>query len=170
MRERQSNVYGLGELVTAALKHFHLEKRAKQELAAADWPAIVGEKAAKASRPDVIRDGILFVNCKSSVWAQELTLYKDRIMADLNKRAGSKVIRDVRFSGGGLRKAAEEPALEEEERPSPNDIQSIELSREDLDRIAAALAGVEDQERVRKMRGAMESQLKLEKWRKGRGK
>ena len=58
MTERQSNVYGLGELITETLKRYHLDKRARQELAAADWPAVVGEKAAKASQPDVVRDGI----------------------------------------------------------------------------------------------------------------
>ena len=158
------SVHGMRDLMTEILKRYHLDKRARQELAAADWPEIVGEKAAAASKPDTIRDGILFINCKSSVWAQELTLYKSRIMAELNKRAGSKLISDVRFSGGGLRKRGDETEPEEEERPSPKDVQSVRLSDEDVSRISRALEGVEDEERVRKIRGAIESQMKLEKW------
>ena len=85
----------------------------------------------------------MFVNCKSSVWAQELTLYRDRIMDELNKRAGAKVITDVRFSGRGLRKPGEsEP--EEQAGPSSDEIQSIPLSEKDLLRIARTLEGVEE--------------------------
>lgn len=169
MRRGDSNLHGIRDLVNEALKRYHLDKRARQELAASDWAEVVGEKAAKASRPEAIRDGILFVNCRSSAWAQELTLLKDRVIRELNQRAGGDVIKDIRFSGAGFRKPAPEQAEAEPEKPSAKDLRSIKLDDSDLARIDKAMLDVKDEQLAARIRGAMESELKLEQWKTARG-
>ena len=83
----------------------------------------------------MVRDGILFVACRSSTWANELTLLKPEILKKLQSALGRKAVKDVRFSARGFKKAqaqAEEAAV---------DVDSIALDQSDLDaaaRIASA--------------------------------
>ncbi|MDO8682104.1 MAG: DUF721 domain-containing protein [Armatimonadota bacterium] len=166
---RRSDLSSMKDLVSGTLKRYHLETRTNQEKAASYWAEVVGEKAASASAPDTIRDGILFVNCRSSTWAQELTFLKPRIIEELNKRAGGQVIKDIRFSGSGLKKAKDAAGGEEEDHPSPNEIQDIELGGNELKRVAQAAEGVTDEKLAAKIRNAMESGQKFEQWRLARG-
>jgi len=163
--KRQSGFHSVGDILSEALKQRRLEKRTKQEVAAGKWADVVGERAAAASRPEAIRDGILFVACKSAAWAQELTLLKDRVVQELNKRAGSKVITDVRFSGSGLPKSSEASVGEEQEQPSPKEIHEVTLNAAELSRVEKAAEGIQDEDLAEKIRGALRSRLKLERWR-----
>ncbi|MDO8588073.1 MAG: DUF721 domain-containing protein [Armatimonadota bacterium] len=166
---RTSPMSGLSDSLAQALKKYHLEKRLKQEIAAAGWADVVGEKCAAASRPETVRDGILFVSCKSSAWAQELTFLKDRIISEMNKRVGAAVIKDIRFAGTGLRKSREAVGGEEENVPSPKEIQDIKLGSAELLRVSRAVEDVKDPDLAAKMRGAMETRQKLEHWRLAHG-
>jgi predicted nucleic acid-binding Zn ribbon protein len=67
----------------------------RESLALAYWAEVVGEQAAAASQAETIRDGILFVRTKSSVWSHELTFLKAHILAELNRRIGRPVIKDI---------------------------------------------------------------------------
>jgi predicted nucleic acid-binding Zn ribbon protein len=166
---RKSNLSGLSGTLSEVLKHYHLDKQTKQAMAASNWAEIVGEKSAAASRPETIRDGILFVSCKSAAWAQELTFLKARIIEEMNKRAGANVIADIRFAGTGLRKAAEASHGEEADQPSPKEIQDIELAKSELSRISETVEGVKDPQLAERMRAAMESGQKWEHWRLAHG-
>jgi len=165
VRRKESGLCPVGEALSSALKRQRLDRRTKQEVAAANWSEVVGEKAAAASTPEGIRDGILFVACKSPTWAQELTLLKDQIIRELNKKVGSKALTDIRFSGSGLPKADQAPAGEEQTRPSPKEIQNITLDAAELSRVEKATKGVRDEHLAAKIRGALRSQLQLERWR-----
>lgn len=166
---RKSYLSSIGGTLADVLKQYHLDKRAKQEIAASNWAEVVGERNAAASRPEVIHDGILFVSCKSSAWAQELTFLKARIIQEMNKRAGAEVITDIRFAGKGLRKAAEASGAEEADIASPKEIQAVELSESELSHISKAVEYVKDPELAERMRAAMQSGQKLEKWRLAHG-
>jgi predicted nucleic acid-binding Zn ribbon protein len=166
---RKSNLSGLSSVLSDVMSHYHLDKRAKQEIAASHWAEVVGERNAAASRPEVIRDGILFVSCKSSAWAQELTFLKARIIQEMNKLAGAEVITDIRFAGKGLRKAVEASGAEEADIASPKEIQAVELTESELAKISRAVESIKDPETAQRMRAAMESGRKLEKWRLAHG-
>ena len=169
MSKDGSGFHGVGQILKDTLKHRRLDKRIQQELAAGSWADVVGAKAASASRPEMIRDGTLLVACKNASWAQELTLLKERIVQELNKRAGSKVITDVRFFGSGLPKAVQTPAGEEPEQPSPKEIHDVTLEAAELCTVEEAVKGIEDPKLADKVRGALTSRLKLEHWRRRRG-
>src|SRR5579883_245369 len=69
---------GGSPLVTAlfnTINHFDSATQIRQSLALAYWPSVVGEQMAAASRPESVRDGILFVRTKSSVWSHEFTFH-----------------------------------------------------------------------------------------------
>jgi predicted nucleic acid-binding Zn ribbon protein len=161
---RNPNLSGLGDTLSGVLKQYHLDTRTKQQLAALHWAEVVGEKCAAASQPEAIRDGILFVACKSSAWAQELTFLKAKILHEMNKLAGAEVIKDIRFSGKGLPKPGQASQAEEVDQPSQKEIQAVELSKSELDKVSKAAESVRDPVLAQRMRAAMESAQKLEKW------
>jgi predicted nucleic acid-binding Zn ribbon protein len=53
------------------------------------WPAAAGEAFAAASEPVAERDGVVTVACTSAVWAQELDLLSERVLARLNDELGA---------------------------------------------------------------------------------
>ena len=85
----------------------------RESLALAYWPKAVGAQASAASEADSVRDGVLIVRTKSSVWSHELALHKARILQNLNRMLGGNIIRDIVFRAQGLTKK-EEPAAEQD--------------------------------------------------------
>ena len=66
------------------------------------WPAAVGPAFAAAATPVGERDGVLTVTCVAAVWAQELDLLSERVVAELNEALGRPVVHRLRVSSRGL--------------------------------------------------------------------
>jgi predicted nucleic acid-binding Zn ribbon protein len=60
------------------------------------WPAAAGPALAAAAEPVSERDGVITVACGSAVWAQELDLLSERVVAALNERLGRPAVRRLR--------------------------------------------------------------------------
>ena len=60
------------------------------------WPQAAGEAFARATQPDGERDGVITVACASAVWAQELDLLSEPVVAALNEALGRPVVRRLR--------------------------------------------------------------------------
>ena len=60
------------------------------------WPAAAGEAFAGASEPVSERAGVVVVACTSAVWAQELDLLSERVIARLNDVLGRPAVRRLR--------------------------------------------------------------------------
>jgi predicted nucleic acid-binding Zn ribbon protein len=61
------------------------------------WADAVGEQLAAVAQPVSERDGALLVACSDSVWAQELDLMQDRLLAALRERLGEGAPTSLRF-------------------------------------------------------------------------
>jgi len=59
------------------------------------WPEAAGAFAAVAE-PVAERDGVVVVACRSAVWAQELDLMSERVVARLNEAVGREAVRRLR--------------------------------------------------------------------------
>ena len=78
--------------------------RLSQELAPATplariqeaWPQAAGPAIAAACRPAAEHDGLLTVVCEAAVWAQELELMSDELVARLNAATGGDTVRALR--------------------------------------------------------------------------
>jgi len=68
------------------------------------WPAAVGDAFAGAAAPVAERDGVLTVACSAAVWAQELDLMSERVVAALNEALGRPAVRRLRVQATGLGK------------------------------------------------------------------
>ena len=143
---RHGGLARLGGLVNGTLDDLGLRQHVLEQQALTRYREIVGPQIAASSCAQMVRDGILFVACKSSTWANELTLLKPEIMKKLQSALGRKAVKDVRFSARGYKKAqaqAEEVAF---------DVDSVRLDRSDLEEAAriASAAPPEIAERIEK--------------------
>ncbi|MDQ2700949.1 MAG: DUF721 domain-containing protein [Actinomycetota bacterium] len=61
------------------------------------WVQAVGARLAEVARPVSERDGVLVVECESSVWAQELTMMEGRLRARIDAETGGNGPEKIRF-------------------------------------------------------------------------
>jgi predicted nucleic acid-binding Zn ribbon protein len=61
------------------------------------WAELVGEQAARNSKPHELRDGTLEVAVTSTSWARELSTQADDILARLQARLGRPTVRRIVF-------------------------------------------------------------------------
>lgn len=109
----------------------------RQSLAIAYWPQVVGELGAKASRAEMVRNGILFVRTRSATWSQELALHKHTLINKLAKLLGPNVITDIVFRAHGI---DEDPKSIFEEEPSVEELEKVALTREEQELLWARQA------------------------------
>jgi predicted nucleic acid-binding Zn ribbon protein len=64
------------------------------------WERAVGPAVAASARPVAERDGVLTVSCEAAVWAQELDLMADAVIAGLNAALEDDRIRELRCRTG----------------------------------------------------------------------
>ena len=60
------------------------------------WPAAAGDAFAAQAQPVAERDGVVTVACRSAVWAQELDLLSEHVVARMNDVLGRPVVRALR--------------------------------------------------------------------------
>ena len=60
------------------------------------WPEAVGPLLAGVTRPVGEKDGTIRVDCRSAVYAQELDLMSERVVAALNQRLRRAGVKGVR--------------------------------------------------------------------------
>ncbi|MDZ7271910.1 MAG: DUF721 domain-containing protein [candidate division KSB1 bacterium] len=87
----------LSAILQELLHNLGLERRVAEQAAIRLWPKAVGEHIAAVTTPVRVRDGVLFVKVKSSVWRQELLFQRRHILANINKIVGDGVIRAIHF-------------------------------------------------------------------------
>ena len=136
-----------------------------ESLALAYWAKAVGVQAAAATEAASVRDGVLFVRTKSSVWSHELTLHKARLLQNLNRMLGGKVITEIVFKAQGLTR--QEP-IEEPQPPSGDELANIALEpdeRAELRSRLEKLYTIED-DRIREaIANRLVAEAKLRHWR-----
>ena len=64
------------------------------------WPEAVGAQIASAAEPVAERQGTVIVRCRAAVWADELDLMQDRILARLKDMLGPLAPGGLRFEVG----------------------------------------------------------------------
>ncbi len=64
------------------------------------WPQAAGPAIASAARPVAEREGVLTVLCEAAVWAAELDLMSEQLMARLNELLGAETVREMRCRTG----------------------------------------------------------------------
>lgn len=106
----------IGTILQNVIQGLGIEKRITEERAVVDWEEIVGRRIAEHARALRVSDGRLFVEVDSSVWAQELSLMRRQLLAEVNARVGRESIEHIHFVLGGARaNDASDPGGREDE-------------------------------------------------------
>jgi predicted nucleic acid-binding Zn ribbon protein len=66
------------------------------------WEKIVGDRIAAHTKPLYITEGALYVLAEGSVWCQEVSYIKNRIVKELNELMGMDIVKDIRYRVEGL--------------------------------------------------------------------
>lgn len=111
------------------LQELGVQGKILEQQAVAKWPQSVGPQIAASTRADAVRDGVLFVCCKSSMWSSELTLHKPDIIEKLNRAVGKDIIKDIRFTARGFRKTEEAAEVVSDTRAA--NLQAVAIAEEE---------------------------------------
>lgn len=91
----------VSQVLGPLLKRHGLDKKIARYEFVRRWPEIVGEEISKRTRPECFRGNTLVVRVCNSVWAQELSFYKQVILKRLRRHlTQGQVVDDLLFQVG----------------------------------------------------------------------
>ena len=92
---RRSKTITLAEAVNDYIKEMNLGEKLSEVTVISSWEAIVGKAISSRTSKIFIKDHILYVHLNSSVVRNELLMLREALKEQLNKKAGSEVIKDI---------------------------------------------------------------------------
>lgn len=85
---RQRDPERLGDTLAALVRRFrHVDLTAMEQILER-WPALVGPELAETCRPEVVRDGILYVGVPNGAYGQKLRMNAENIIIGLADISG----------------------------------------------------------------------------------
>ncbi|HWR44026.1 DUF721 domain-containing protein [Sporomusa sp.] len=97
-------MFRLKDVLPVTLKSMGLTKKYNAQSVIIHWQEIVGDEISSHSWPVSVERGILFLAVNNPVWSHHLMMLKPGIMDKINKFLNEKLIHDIRFQAGDLRK------------------------------------------------------------------
>ena len=95
--KRPGSPVGIGPALDAFVRDLGLAGTLAQYDILTAWPEVVGEKIARVTTAQRMDNGVLFIGVRNATWRTELTLKRLDIIDKLNRRAGSSIVKDIRF-------------------------------------------------------------------------
>jgi len=92
---RRSKTITLAEAVNDYIKEMNLGEKLSEVTVINSWEEIVGKAISSRTTKIFIKDHILYVHLNSSVVRNELLMLREALKEQLNKKAGSEVIKDI---------------------------------------------------------------------------
>ena len=87
----------LKKVIEEAVEEAGIKSALNQENAVILWGAVVGKTVSSVTKAERVESGTLIVRVETSVWRQELHMQKSEIIKKINKKIGTKAIKDIRF-------------------------------------------------------------------------
>jgi len=167
--KKMRGLISAGGAVDGFLQNQELAPLLRPHLAKARWAEIVGPQVAGVTQVSAVRDGVLIVRVKNSVWANELTLLKDDMLRRLNLALGGKVLTDIHFQAGGLGRVPKKTEKIPAETPTEGELARIALPKEARARVEAALIGITEEALRERIRRTMTRAARTLEWRRRHG-
>jgi len=169
MMKKTRGLAPAGLSVDSFFQSHELAAKLRPHLAKAHWDGVVGPQVSGVTQVEAVRDGVLFVRVKNSVWANELTLLKDDMLRRLNGVLGGRVITDIHFKASGLARAKKKPVKLSVDSPTDADLARIVLSSESRARVNAALIGITEEALRERIRRTMLRAARTSEWKRRQG-
>ena len=90
----------VGRLLESVFRGTPAEHRLREGKIWLVWDDAVGAQVAARARPARFADGVLTVTVASAPWMQQLTFLKKQLIAQVNARLGSDLVRDIYLKAG----------------------------------------------------------------------
>ena len=87
----------LKKAIEEAIHSAGIKSALSQEAAVVLWGSIVGEAVSSVTKAERVESGTLIVKVETAVWRQELHMQKEEIINKVNKKIGTRAIREIRF-------------------------------------------------------------------------
>ena len=87
----------LKQAIEEAIDSTGIKSALSQEAAVVLWGSIVGEAVSSVTKAERVESGTLIVKVETAVWRQELHMQKEEIINKVNKKIGTRAIREIRF-------------------------------------------------------------------------
>lgn len=94
---KKKNAELVGDVVRQFLRAEGLETPYNEYRLVEAWPEVMGQGIANYTGELVIRNRVLYVQLKSSVLRQELSMNRQRLVQKLNEHVGAQVIENIVF-------------------------------------------------------------------------
>lgn len=88
----------LSEILKRALPPEARRRIYSVELVERRWSSVVGEEIARRSEPEALVDGVLTVRVTDPVWGKTITRLASRIIPELNRAVGMKLVKRINFT------------------------------------------------------------------------
>jgi len=99
------------------LRRLGIDARVREGAAVVAWPEVVGPGGAARSRAVGCQSGRLVIEVENSPWMQELSCLSGEIRAELNRRMGEDLVREIVFRAAPGRKRQGPAAPPDPEAP-----------------------------------------------------
>ncbi len=97
MAVRKNDAQSVADVIKEVLKQKNLNKGLLENRAVHYWGVVLGDSVAKATQNIYIRNGVLFVEMRSSIVRNELMMWKSKIIENMNTAIGESIVRDIVF-------------------------------------------------------------------------
>ena len=87
----------LKKAIEEAIDGAGIKSALNQEAAVVLWGSVVGETVSSVTKAERVESGVLIVKVETAVWRQELHMQKEEIINKVNKKIGTRAIREIRF-------------------------------------------------------------------------
>ncbi len=142
----------------------------RESMAIARWEEAAGPVIAGVSRAESIRDGVLMVKTRSSVWSQELMFQRENLVEKLNRLLGGPIVKDIRFRPWG--KEENPPPMPPKIYPTSAELEAVRLTqaeREKLRRELDLAAQVQNEKLRISLQRTLLQEIRLHHWKKQNG-
>ena len=92
---RRSKTISLAEAMQDYIKEMNLGDKLREISILDSWENMVGKAISSRTSKVYIKDGILYVNLKSSIVRNELMMIREALREKLNEKAGGEVIKEI---------------------------------------------------------------------------
>ena len=87
----------LKEVINEVVEGAGIKSAINQEAAIILWEEAMGEVVSSVTKAEKVESGTLTIKVETAVWRQELHMQKEEVINKINKKIGTKAIREIRF-------------------------------------------------------------------------
>jgi len=133
-------MFRIKDVMPSTLKSLGVTKQYNAQSVIVHWQEIAGEEIASHAWPISIQRGILLLAVNNSVWSHHLMMLKSGIINKINTFLNEKMVIDIRFQAGDLRKYQNS----EEDGENAPLLQPTKLDSEELAAVWQATEAIQD--------------------------